>query len=47
MPVIRRALGANTQQMRDLRQNSPLAGMLGEHERARIVTRLEATRKRA
>lgn len=38
MPVIRQALGDDTQRMRDLRQNSPFAGQLSERERARIMS---------
>lgn len=37
MPVIRQTLGEDTERMRDLRQNSPFAGMLGERERSRII----------
>ena len=37
MPVIRRALGEDSRQMRDLRQSSPFAGTLGERERSRII----------
>lgn len=37
MPVIRNTLGKDTQHMRDLRQNSPFAGMLGERERSKII----------
>lgn len=37
MLAIRRALSADTQQMRDLRQNSPFAGMLSDRERAKII----------
>lgn len=34
---IRRELGADTQQMADLRQNSPFAGMLSERERRAVM----------
>jgi hypothetical protein len=39
MPVaeIRRQLGADTEQMADLRQNSPFAGMLTERERRAVL----------
>ena len=38
MPAIRKTLAEDTQQMRDLRQNSPFAGQLSEPERARIMS---------
>ncbi|WP_022930658.1 hypothetical protein [Patulibacter americanus] len=38
LPVIRRAIGADTQDARDLRQNSPFAGMLSEAERRKILS---------
>jgi hypothetical protein len=34
---VRRAISEDTPQMRDLRQNSPFAGMLSEPERRKIV----------
>ncbi len=37
LPEIRRVLGADTPQARDLRQNSPFAGMLSEPERRKIL----------
>jgi hypothetical protein len=37
MPEIRQAMSADTAEMRDLRQNSPFAGMLSEPERREIV----------
>ena len=36
MPRIRRIIGEDSQRGRDLRQNSPFAGMLSEAERRRI-----------
>jgi hypothetical protein len=37
MPEIRRAIGADDERGRDLRQNSPLAGLLSEPERRKIL----------
>jgi hypothetical protein len=37
LPVIRGAMSADTDQMRDLRQNSPFAGLLSEAERERVL----------
>ena len=37
LPEIRRVLGADTPEARDLRQNSPFAGMLSEPERRKIL----------
>jgi hypothetical protein len=40
LPEIRRVLSEDTQVARDLRQNSPFAGMLGEPERRKILQQL-------
>lgn len=37
---VRKAIGADTQAGRDLRQNSPFAGTLSEAERRRIVEQI-------
>ena len=38
LPVVRARIVEDSQRGRDLRQNSPLAGMLSESERKRILT---------
>jgi hypothetical protein len=40
VPAIRRAISEDTAQGRDLRQNSPFAGMLSEPERRRILSEI-------
>jgi hypothetical protein len=40
LPDIRRVIGEDTQIARDLRQNSPFAGMLSEPERRKILKEL-------
>lgn len=40
MPQIRKAIGADDSRGRDLRQNSPLAGLLSEPERRRILAKV-------
>ncbi|MEX2193885.1 MAG: hypothetical protein WD844_01245 [Thermoleophilaceae bacterium] len=37
VPEVRRAISEDTELARDLRQNSPFAGMLSEPERRRIL----------
>lgn len=40
VPEVRRAISEDTPVARDLRQNSPFAGMLSEPERRRIVEQI-------
>ncbi|HEX4556747.1 MAG TPA: hypothetical protein VH249_22340, partial [Xanthobacteraceae bacterium] len=40
VPEIRKAITADDQRGRDLRQNSPLAGLLSEPERRKILERV-------
>jgi transposase-like protein len=40
LPRIARFLGEDSQRARDLRQSSPFAGMLNEHERRRVMDRV-------
>jgi hypothetical protein len=40
LPEIRRVISADTPYSRDLRQNSPFAGLLSESERRRILSEI-------